>query len=186
MPSASDFRKGIAIKFKNSVYIITQCEHIKPGKGQAFVRTKLKDLKTGLVTDATFRDSDQVEFAEVQKATMQYLYNTGDLYYFMRIDNYEQIPISENNIKDEILYLKENMNVIVTSIEGKPVSIELPNFVELEVVETEPGIKGDTVQGGSKPAKLETGAIIQVPLFINVGDVIKVDTRTGEYIERVY
>lgn len=159
--------------------------HVKPGKGAAFVRTKLKNVMTGAVIEKTFSPTEKFEEAVIERREMQYLYNDGELYYFMDTETYEQIPLNYDKVEDAIKYIKENMIVTVKFYKGEAFSVEPPTFVELEVVETEPGFRGDTATGGSKPATVETGAVIQVPLFINVGDKIRIDTRTGEYLERV-
>ncbi len=173
------------LKIDGELYSIVEFLHVKPGKGGAFVRTKLKHIPDGYVIDKTFRAGEKVEDVRVERRPFQYLYNTEDLYYMMDLETYEQIPLPKSILEDSLLYLKENMNLTVLMDGDKPVAIEIPTFVELEVTETEPGVRGDTAQGGSKNATLETGAIISVPLFIEIGDVVKVDTRTGKYIERV-
>ncbi len=183
--STNDFRSGISIILDGEVYTIVESQHVKPGKGGAFVRTKLKNLKTGYVLDKTFKAEEKIERAYVEKKKMQYLYNDGEYYHFMDLENYEQYSLPKEAIKDIVKFLKENIEVLGTIYEGTPITVELPNFIELKVVETEPGFKGDTASGGGKPATLETGAVIQVPFFVNVGDVVKIDTRTGEYVERV-
>lgn len=183
--STNDFKGGISVVLEGDVYTVVEAQHVKPGKGGAFVRTKLKNLKTGYVLDKTFKADEKIERAYVEKKKMQYLYNDGQYYHFMDIENYNQYALSREAINDIIKFLKENTEVYAAIYEGAPVTVELPNFVELKVIETDPGLKGDTVSGGSKPAKLETGAIIQVPLFVNIGDMIKIDTRTGAYVERV-
>jgi elongation factor P len=185
MISAGDFRKGVTVEMDNSVFTIVDFQHVKPGKGAAFVRTKLKNVITGGVLEKTFSPTDKLPRAHVETKEMQYLYNDGELYYFMDLETYEQIPLNQSQVEDAIPYIKENSNVIIKFFKGAAFSIEPPNFVELEVVQTDPGFKGDTATGGSKPCTLETGAVIQVPLFVNIGDVIRVDTRTGEYMERV-
>ncbi|MDK2836326.1 MAG: elongation factor [Thermosediminibacterales bacterium] len=185
MISTNDFKTGLTIELDGEVYMVVDFQHVKPGKGAAFVRSKLKNVKTGAVFEKTFRAGEKVPRAHVERKEMQYLYNSGDLYYFMDMETYEQIPLSNELIADSIKFLKENMQVTVMFYDGNAIGIELPNFVELEVIETEPGFKGDTATGGTKPATLETGAVVQVPLFINIGDILKIDTRTGEYISRV-
>jgi elongation factor P len=185
MISAGDFRKGITVEMDNTVYTIVDFQHVKPGKGAAFVRTKLKNIVTGGVQEKTFSPTDRLPRAHVETKEMQFLYNDGDLFYFMDLETYEQIPLNRDQVEDAMLYVKENSNVTIKFFKGAAFSVEPPNFVELEVVQTEPGFKGDTATGGSKPCTLETGATLQVPLFINIGDVIRVDTRTGEYMERV-
>lgn len=173
------------MKVDGELYSIVEFQHVKPGKGGAFVRTKLKHIPDGYVVDKTFRAGEKIEEVRVERRTYQYLYNTDDIYYLMDAETYEQILLPRSLVEDALPYLKENANVTVLMNGEKPIAIELPLFVELEVAETEPGVRGDTAQGGAKSAKLETGAVISVPLFIEVGDVLKVDTRTGRYIERI-
>ncbi len=185
MISTNDFRRGTKIEYKGEPYIVVDFQHVKIGRGGAFVRAKLKGLKSGKIIEETFGAGDKVPKADLEEKEMQYLYNQDNLYYFMDNETYEQIPLTEEQLGDAKLYLKENMNVYILYYKQDPIAVELPNFVELQVVETEPGVRGDTASGGSKPAKLETGATVKVPFHINEGDVIKVDTRTGEYIERV-
>ncbi|MGI6537387.1 MAG: elongation factor P [Caldicoprobacterales bacterium] len=185
MISAGDFKKGMTIEIDNTVCVIVDFQHVKPGKGAAFVRTKLKNIMTGGVLEKTFSPTDRLPRAHVETKEMQYLYNDGELYYFMDMETYEQIPLEHSFVEDAMLYVKENSNVTIKFFKGKAFSVEPPNFVELEVTQTEPGFKGDTATGGSKPATLETGAVVQVPLFINIGDIIRVDTRTGDYMERI-
>jgi len=185
MISAGDFKKGITVEMDGTVYTIVDFQHVKPGKGAAFVRTKLKNIVTGGVLEKTFSPTDKLPRAHVETKEMQYLYNYGELYYFMDLETYEQIPLNHSQVEDAMQYVKENSTVTIKFFKGAAFSVEPPYFVELEVTHTEPGFKGDTATGGSKPATLETGAVIQVPLFVNIGDVIRVDTRTGEYMERV-
>ncbi|MGB4480369.1 MAG: elongation factor P [Caldicoprobacterales bacterium] len=185
MISAGDFRKGITIEIDGQVYTVVDFQHVKPGKGAAFVRTKIKNIVTGSTIEKTFSPTEKVPRARVETKEMQYLYNDGNLYYFMDTETYEQIPLNQNQVEDAIKFIKENMNVTIKFFKGEAFSVEPPFFVELEVTHTEPGFKGDTATGGTKPATLETGALVHVPLFINVGDVIRIDTRTGEYMERV-
>lgn len=185
MADTSDFRNGLIIKLEGKLYSIVEFLHVKPGKGGAFVRTKLKQIPEGSVIDKTFRAGEKVEEVRVERRDYQYLYNSGELYYMMDMETYEQIPIQGSLVEDSLPYLKENMNVTLLMDGDKPIAVEIPLFVELEVAETEPGVRGDTAQGGSKSAKLETGAIVSVPLFIEIGDILKIDTRTGRYIERV-
>jgi elongation factor P len=186
MADTSDFRNGLIIKFKNGLYTIVEFQHVKPGKGGAFVRTKLKNLKTGQVLDNTFRSGESVEVVRVERRKYQYLYRDGSGFVLMDNDTYEQITVPEDMVGDAKRFLKEGaeLELLVDDSENI-ITIEPPIFVELEVVETEPGFKGDTATNVLKPAKLETGATIQVPLFINEGDLLKVDTRTGEYVERL-
>lgn len=185
MIAAGDFRKGVTIELDGQVYTIVDFQHVKPGKGAAFVRTKIKNIVTGNVLERTFNPTEKVPRAHIETKEMQYLYNDGNLYYFMDTETYEQIPLNREQVEDAMKYIKENMIVTIKFYKGVPFTVEPPNFVELTVVDTEPGVRGDTVTGGSKPATLETGAVIQVPLFVNTGDVIRIDTRTDEYIERV-
>jgi elongation factor P len=182
--STAEFRKGLRIVFDGAPYNIVDFQHVKPGKGGAFVRTKLKHMRSGRVIDNTFRSGEKVELVEFEDKHMQFLYR-DDRYHFMDMETYEQVSVSEDEVGDARLYLKENTEVDMLYIDGTPTSVELPNFVELAIAKTDPGVRGDTAQGGSKPAKLETGAVVQVPLFLNEGDVVKVDTRTGEYLGRV-
>lgn len=185
MVSAGEFRKGITIEIDGQVWTIVDFQHVKPGKGAAFVRAKIKNIMTGNVLEKTFNPTEKFENAHVEKKEMQYLYNDGSLYYFMDTETYEQIPLNHDKVEDALPYMKENMNVTIKFFKGEAFSVEPPNFVELQIVETEPGFKGDTATAGNKPAILETGAKIMVPLFINTGEVIRVDTRSGEYMERV-
>jgi elongation factor P len=183
--SASDFRKGTKIEFKDEPFEVIDFQHVKMGRGSAFVRAKIKGLKSGRVLEETFNPNDKYPKADLNEIEMQYLYNQDGQYFFMDIISYEQHPIAEALLGDTRLLLKENMNVQVLFHKDKPLTVELPIFVELMVTETEPGYKGDTTSGGNKPAKLETGASIKVPLHINNGDILKVDTRNLAYIERV-
>ncbi len=178
-------QKDMFINHKGEPYRVLDYDHVKPGKGQAFVRVKAKNMLTGNVIEITYKASDSIELADFEQVFAEYSYNDQHNYYFLNQQTYEMIAIPYENIKEEADFLKEGMQVIVFLYEGRAVGIELPKHVELKVVETEPGVKGDTVSGGTKPAKLETGKVIQVPLFVNEGDVIKVDTRTGTYVERV-
>jgi elongation factor P len=182
--STAEFRKGLRIVFDGAPYTIVDFQHVKPGKGGAFVRTKLKHMKLGTVIDNTFRSGEKVELVDFEEKHMQFLYR-DDRYHFMDVETFEQVSLSEAEVGDARAYLKENMEVEVLYIDGAPTAIELPNFAELAISKTEPGLRGDTAQGGSKPATLETGAVVQVPLFLNEGDVVKVDTRTGAYLGRV-
>ncbi|NLJ99479.1 MAG: elongation factor P [Tissierellia bacterium] len=185
MISAGDFRKGITFEMEGDVYQIIDFQHVKPGKGAAFVRTKIKNVMTGAIRDVTFNPNDRYPLARIETKEMQYLYNDGILYYFMDNETYEQLPLEKEQVKEAIHYIKENDNAIIRFYEGRPFEVVAPNFVELTVTHTEPGVKGDTATGATKPATLETGTTLNVPLFINIGDVIKVDTRTGEYLSRV-
>ncbi len=184
MITAGDFRNGITFEFEGNVYQVVEFQHVKPGKGAAFVRTKLKNVINGGVVEKTFRPTDKFEKAHIDRKDMEYLYSDGDLFYFMDQETYEQNPLSSEQLGDALKFVKENMLVKILSYKGSVFGVEPPNFVELAVTETEPGFKGDTATGAQKPATLETGAQIYVPLFINEGDVIRVDTRTGEYMER--
>lgn len=183
--STNDLRTGVTVEIDGDVYMVVDFQHVKPGKGAAFVRTKIKNIKTGQVFERTFRAGEKLNRAIIERKTLQYLYSEGDIYHFMDTQTFEQIAINKDQIGESINYLKENIEVMVMFYEGISIGIEMPTFVELEVSQTEPGFKGDTATGGSKPATLETGAIVQVPLFINIGDIIRVDTRTGEYLSRV-
>ena len=183
--SAGDFRNGTTFEMDGNVYRVVEFQHVKPGKGSAFVRTKIKNVITGSVLEKTFNPTEKYPSAEIEKKEMQYLYADGDLYYFMDNETYEQMPLNKEQLGDSLKYLKENMNVKVLSYKGKVFSIEPPMFIELEVTYTEPGFAGNTTTTSGKPAKLENGLEITVPMFINIGDVIKIDTRTGEYLERV-
>ncbi|RKX61189.1 MAG: elongation factor P [Thermodesulfobacteriota bacterium] len=183
--STSDFRRGLKIEWEGKPYEILEYQHVKVSKNQPTVRTKLKDLITGRVLEVNFRAGDKFEKPDFEEKEVQYLYKDADQYVFMDLEDYDQIYVSKDEIGDSAKFLKENLNVCILYYKGKVIGIELPNIVELKVIETEPGVKGDTVGTATKPAKLETGLVIQVPLFINEGDIIKVDTRTGKYVERV-
>ena len=184
MVTAGDFRNGVTFEMDGNVYSIIEFQHVKPGKGAAFVRTKIRNVISGAVTEKTFNPNDKYPTAFIERKDMEYLYNDGDLYYFMDSETYEQLPISPNVLGDNFRFVKENMVCKVLSYKGNVFGIEPPNFVELEVTETDPGFKGDTATNVTKPATLETGAEIKVPIFINEGEMIRVDTRTGEYMER--
>ena len=184
MISSGELRKGIIIELDSKLYQVIDYQHVKM-KRTALARLKLRDIRDGHTIEQTFQSSEKFVRARLDYRSMQYLYNDGDLYYFMDEENFEQIPISANQLGDALNYLKEGMSVQVSSYKGELVGVELPITVELEVVDTEPGFKGNTATAGNKPAKLETGITIQVPLFINIGDIIKVDTRDGSYLERV-
>lgn len=185
MISAGDFRNGITIELEGNIYQIIEFQHVKPGKGAAFVRTKLKNIKSGGVVEKTFRPTEKFENAHIERKDMQYLYQDGDLYYFMDNDTYEQIALGSELIGDALKFVKENEMCKVCSHNGNVFSIEPPLFVELQVTDTEPGFKGNTATGATKPAIVETGAQVNVPLFVENGEVIKIDTRTGEYLSRV-
>ena len=184
MVTAGDFRNGITFVDDGSVFQIIEFQHVKPGKGAAFVRTKIRNVITGAVTERTFNPSDKFPTAFIERKDMQYLYNDGDLYYFMDNESYEQLAINADKLSDSFRFVKENMDVKILSYKGSVFGMEPPNFVKLEVTATEPGVKGDTATNVTKPATLETGAEIKVPLFVNEGDVIQIDTRTGEYMGR--
>ena len=185
MISAGDFRNGVTIEFEGNIYQIIEFQHVKPGKGAAFVRTKLKNIISGGVVEKTFRPTEKCPQARIDRKDMQYLYADGDLFYFMDVESYEQIGLDSESIGDALKFVKENEMVKVCSHNGKVFAVEPPLFVELEISDTEPGVKGDTATGATKPATVETGAQVMVPLFVNQGDKIKIDTRTGEYLSRV-
>lgn len=182
---AGDFRNGVTFELDSQVYRVVEFQHVKPGKGAAFVRTKLKNVITGANVERTFNPSEKVQEAQINITEMQYLYNDGENYTFMDNNTYEQVELTKEQIEDTLPYLKDNMNVKVLSYKGNIFGVEPPTFVELEVVYTEPGIKGSTATGTTKPAKVETGVSFNVPIFVEIGDVIRIDTRTGEYMERV-
>ncbi len=184
MITASDFRKGITIEWEDGVWNIVDFQHVKPGKGAAFVRTKIKNIMTGAVIERTFNPSDKMPRAIIETKEMQYLYNDGDLYYFMDPETFEQMPLNHSQVEEAVQFVKENTNVNIRFFKGSAFSVEAPNFVDLEITDTEPGFKGDTASTTYKPATVETGFQVMVPLFINIGDVIKIDTRTGEYLSR--
>lgn len=182
---AGDFKNGVTIEYDGKVCQIVEFQHVKPGKGAAFVRTKLKDIVNGGVVETSFRPTEKFPLAHIERKDMQYLYNDGDLYNFMDVETYDQIALSQDDIGDSLKFVKENEMVKVCSHKGKVFAVEPPLFVELQITDTEPGFKGDTATGATKPATVETGAVVQVPLFVNQDDVIKIDTRTGEYLSRV-
>ena len=184
MITAGDFRNGVTFEMDDSVYQIIEFQHVKPGKGAAFVRVKMKNVVTGAVTETSFNPTAKFEEAFVERREMQYLYNEGDLYYFMDNETYEQIPISKDTLGDDFRFVKENENVKVLSYKGSVFAVEPPLFVELEITETEPGVKGNTATNVLKPATVETGAVVKVPIFIEQGERIQIDTRTGEYLGR--
>jgi elongation factor P len=185
MADTSDIRNGLIMNMDGEYWAVQEFLHVKPGKGGAFVRTKIKNLLTGQVKDQTFRSGEKIVEVRVVRQPFQYLYKSGDVYHMMDKTSFEQIELSEAMVEDAKYYLKENMDINILMDGEKPLTLELPNFVELAVSQTEPGIRGDTAQGGSKTATLESGLVVQVPLFINEGDVLKVDTRTGKYLSRV-
>lgn len=184
MISSNDFRPGTTIEYDGAIFRVIEFMHVKPGKGAAFVRTKLKNVKTGAVKEQTFRAGEKVPRARIETREMQYLYSEGDLFTYMDTETYEQIQIPRTLLEYELNFLKENMNCYVVLHEGAAIGVELPNTVELQVVQTDPGIRGDTATGGSKPATMDTGYVLQVPLFINEGDRLLIDTRSGNYISR--
>lgn len=185
MISAGDFRNGITLEIEGNVYQIMEFQHVKPGKGAAFVRTKIKNIMSGGVVERTFRPTEKFPQARIDRVEMQYLYSDGDLFHFMNTETYDQVALNEEAIGDALKFVKENDMVKVCSYNGNVFSVEPPLFVELEITDTEPGFKGDTAQGATKPAVVETGATVYVPLFVDQGDKIKIDTRTGEYLSRV-
>ena len=184
MISAGDFRNGITLEIEGNVVQILEFQHVKPGKGAAFVRTKLKNIISGGVIEKTFRPTEKFPAARIDRVEMQYLYSDGDLWHFMNTETYDQIALNSDDIGDSLKFVKENDMVKVCSHNGKVFAVEPPMFVELEITDTEPGFKGDTATGATKPATVETGAIVYVPLFIEQGEVIKIDTRTGDYLSR--
>lgn len=185
MISAGDLRKGITFELDGQVFTVIDFLHVKPGKGAAFVRTKLRNVKSGGVTETTFNPTAKLQEAVIERKEMQYLYSDDELYYFMDQETFEQVPLSYEQVEDAIKFLKENMFAIIKFYKGEAFSVEAPNFVELQIVECEPGARGNTTSNVLKPAKVETGAIVNVPLFVNEGETIRIDTRTGEYMERV-
>ena len=185
MISAGDFKNGLTLEIDGNVVQIMEFQHVKPGKGAAFVRTKLKNVISGGIIERTFRPTEKFPQARIERVDMQYLYNDGDLYNFMNNETYDQIAIAQDTVGDALKFVKENETVKICSYNGSVFAIEPPLFVELEITETEPGFAGNTAQGATKPAVVETGATVYVPLFVNQGDVIKIDTRTGEYLSRV-
>ncbi|MCL2049596.1 MAG: elongation factor P [Defluviitaleaceae bacterium] len=185
MISASEFKNGITVEIDGGIFIITDFQHVKPGKGAAFVRTTMKNLETGSTVERTFRPSEKMPKAHIDRRDLQYLYSDGELFHFMDNENFEQIGLNADDIGDKLTFVKENETVQVLMHNGRIFGIEPPLFVELAITETEPGFKGDTAQGATKPATVETGATVKVPLFVGVGEVIKIDTRTGEYLGRV-
>jgi len=184
MITAGDFKKGLTVEFDGGVWIIVDFQHVKPGKGAAFVRTRIKNIMTGSVLERTFNPTDKMPKALIETKEMQYLYGDGDLYYFMDTETFEQIGLTREQVEDAIPFVKEETKVTVRFFKGAPFSVAAPNFVELKVIETEPGFRGDTATGTFKPATVETGYTLQVPLFVEVGDVLRIDTRNGEYMER--
>ncbi|MCB2185285.1 MAG: elongation factor P [Deltaproteobacteria bacterium] len=184
MYSTADFRKGLKVEIEGKPYVIVEYQHVKPGKGGAFVRTKLKNLETGQVLEQTFRSGAKVDKPDLEQKNMQYLYQEGDQYVFMDTDTYDQVFVAADHLGSAVDYFKPNIDLQVLYFQGRPIGVELPITVDLEVTHTEPGMRGDTATGATKPATLETGLVVQVPLFIEEGDVLKIDTRTGDYLER--
>ena len=185
MISTNEFRTGMTIEMDGAAFQIVDFQHVKPGKGAAFVRAKIKNVETGAVQELTFRAGEKVNRAHVERKEMQYLYDAGDFYTFMDTENYEQINVNHDVLGDDIKFLKENENVIMVVYNERVIGVELPYYVELVIADTAPGYKGDTAQGGSKPATMETGLVINVPFFVNQGDKVRIDTRTKEYLDRV-
>lgn len=185
MITAGDFRNGVTFELDGNIFQIVEFQHVKPGKGAAFVRTKLKNIVTGATVERTFNPTDKMPKAHIERKDMQYLYSDDDLYHFMDVETFEQMPIGKDRVGDALKFVKENEVVKILSHKGNVFGIEPPTFVELKIIETEPGFKGDTATGATKPATVETGAVIKVPLFVDNGEVIRIDTRTGEYMERV-
>jgi len=184
MITAGDFRKGVTFEYEGNVFVVVDFLHVKPGKGSPFVRTTIKNVVTGQVLERTFNPTDKFQAAVIERKEMQYLYNESDLYYFMDMESYDQIPLNKNQVEGAMNFMKENMNATIQFYKGSAFSVLPPTFVELEVTDTEPGFKGDTATGATKPATVETGAMVKVPLFVNIGDRIRIDTRTEEYMER--
>ncbi len=184
MLTAGDFKNGVTFEMEGKVYQVIEFQHVKPGKGAAFVRTKYRDVVTGAIREASFNPTAKFENAVIERKDLEYLYNDGELYYFMDQETYEQIPLNADKLGDNFKFVKENTVCRISSWKGNVFSVEPPTFVELSVTETEPGVRGDTATNVTKPATLETGAVIKVPIFINEGDLLRIDTRTGEYLER--
>ncbi len=185
MISAGDFRNGLTFEYDGNVYQVVEFQHVKPGKGAAFVRTKMKNVMTGGVVERTFNPTEKVEPARIERKEMEYLYEDSGLYYFMDQETYDQIPLSQDQLGEALKFVMENMTVKILSYKGNVFAVEPPTFVEMKVIATEPGVKGNTATNVTKPATVESGAVITVPMFVNEGDAIRIDTRTGEYMERV-
>ena len=185
MITAGDFRKGVTFEMDGAVYTVIDFLHVKPGKGSPFVRAKIKNVMTGQVKEDTFNPGDKFQVAVIEKKEMTYLYNDGDLYYFMDVETYEQMPLNKDSVEEALKFITENMNATMYLYKGNPFIVEPPTFVELEIVDCEPGVQGDTSKAGNKPVTLETGYVLQAPLFCNMGDKVRVDTRDGSYMERV-
>jgi elongation factor P len=184
--SINEIKSGFTVLVEGEVYMVLECQHVKPGKGAAFVRVKLKNFKTDNVQEKTFRGDEKIEEAFVEERKLQYQYASGEMYHFMDQENFEEIAISKENLGDKTKFLKDNLEVSAYFYKSEFLDVSLPNFIEFKIIHTEPGIKGDTAKSGTKPAQIETGATVQVPLFIDVNDRVKIDTRTGGYVERVY
>lgn len=185
MASINDVKAGLTILVDGVVYMVIETQHVKPGKGAAFVRAKMKNLKNGNIQDRTYRGDEKIEEAFVEERKLQFLYSSGSLYSFMAQDNYEEVQLPQEALGDKVKFLKDNLDVVAYFYKEDFLNVNLPNFIEFKIIHTEPGIKGDTAKSGTKPAQIETKATVQVPLFINEGDIIKIDTRTGQYVERV-
>ena len=183
--SINEIKSGVTILVNNEVYVVVEAQHVKPGKGSAFVRARLRNMKNNNIQELTFRGVETIEPAFVEERKLQYQYSAGGLYHFMDQETFEEVPVAEERIEDKVKFLKDNLEVLGYFFKGETLSINLPNFIEFTIIHTEPGIKGDTAKSGTKPAEIDTGANVQVPLFIGEGDKIKVDTRTGSYVERV-
>lgn len=184
MISASEFKNGVTLEYEGNIYTIVEFQHVKPGKGAAFVRTKIKNIKTGAVIEKTFRPTEKMPKAHIERQDMQYLYKDGEMFHFMNIETFEQLALTVTQLEDSLKFVKENDVVKMLSHKGVVFGVEPPMFAELKVVHTEPGLKGDTSSGATKPAEVETGATVYVPLFVNIDDIIKIDTRTGDYLSR--
>ena len=184
MVTAGDFKKGLTVEWDGGIWTIVDFQHVKPGKGAAFVRTKIKNIITGAVVERSFNPTDKMPKAIIETKVMQYLYNDGDLYYFMDNETFEQLALPKEQVEDSIPFMKENTEATIRFYKGAPFSVEAPTFVDLEVIHTEPGFKGDTASNTTKPATVETGLTLNVPLFVEIGDVLRIDTRTGEYMSR--
>ncbi|NLA33894.1 MAG: elongation factor P [Tenericutes bacterium] len=183
--NVNDFKTGVTILYEGNIFTVLEFQHVKPGKGSAFVRSKLKNLRTGAIIDVTFNSATKVDTALIEKQNMQFLYNMGDIYYFMNMDTYDQLELNKSQIEDQIVFLKENLEVLITSYNGEILGITLPDKIEMKVTSTEPGVKGNTTSSAQKDATLETGMVIKVPLFINDGEKVFVSTKDGKYVSRV-
>ncbi len=183
--SINNIKSGVTVSLNDGVYMVTDAQHVKPGKGAAFVRAKMRNMKTSHIQEITFRGDEKINEAYVEERKLRYLYKSGNMYHFMDNENFEEIAVSEDLLSDKIKFLKDNLDVLGYFYKSDTLTINLPNFIEFTIIHTEPGIKGDTAKSGTKPAEIDTGANVGVPLFINIGDKIKVDTRTGDYVERI-